>query len=203
MGLVTPHIPLPSASDIVQAINAALAEARRVGVTSVQDMDGSDSATRRQLLRLLQEMARSGKLTLRVRLYFPLGAWSSLAQIGVQVGLGDFWVSIGSLKDFIDGSLGSSTAKMFEPYENEPGSTGIFVTPLGKLRDNILGADKAGLGVAVHAIGDRGNAELLDIFADVAKKNGSRDRRFRIEHAQHLRPQDYQRFAELGVIASM
>src|SRR5205807_2279331 len=182
---------------------AALAEARKVGVTSVQDMDGSGAAIRTKLLRVLQDLKRNGKLTLRVRLYFPLGAWSSLAQVGVEIGFGDLWVSIGSLKDFIDGSLGSSTAKMFEPYENEPGSTGIFVTPLSKLRDNILGADKAGLGVAVHAIGDRGNAELLDIFADVAKKNGPRDRRFRIEHAQHLRPQDYQRFADLGVIASM
>jgi predicted amidohydrolase YtcJ len=92
---------------------------------------------------------------------------------------------------------------MFDPYLNEPGSTGIYVTPLSKLRDNTLGADRAGLQVAIHAIGDRGNSELLDIFADVAKKNGPRDRRFRIEHAQHLRPQDYKRFAELGVIASM
>jgi predicted amidohydrolase YtcJ len=203
MGLVASLIPPPSDPEIIAALRAALAEARRVGVTSVQDMDGSDSATRRRLLRLLQNMAHAGNATLRVRLYFPLGAWNSLAQIGVEIGFGDVWVSIGSLKDFIDGSLGSSTAKMFEPYENEPGSTGIYVTPLSKLRENILGADKAGLGVAIHAIGDRGNAELLDIFAEVAKANGPRDRRFRIEHAQHLRPQDYRRFAELGVIASM
>lgn len=203
MGLVTPHVPPPSDAEIISGLMAALAEARKVGVTSVQDMDGSGSATRAKLLRILQELARKGTLTLRVRLYFPLGAWASLAQIGVQIGFGDFWVSIGSLKEFIDGSLGSSTAKMFEPYLNEPRSTGIFVTPLSKLRDNILAADKAGLGVAVHAIGDRGNAELLDIFAEVAQKNGPRERRFRIEHAQHLRPIDYPRFAKLGVIASM
>src|SRR5439155_5809725 len=186
MGLVAGLIPPPSEAEIIDALRAALAEARRVGVTSVQDMDGSGAATRRRLLRLLQTMARGGQLSLSVRLYFPLAAYSSLAQVGVEIGFGDLWVSIGSLKDFIDGSLGSSTAKMFEPYENEPGSTGIFVTPLGKLRENILGADKAGLGVAVHAIGDRGNAELLDIFAEVRDKNGKRDRRFRIEHAQHL-----------------
>jgi predicted amidohydrolase YtcJ len=203
MGLVAGLIPPPNDPEIIAALRAALAEARRVGVTSVQDMDGSDPATRRRLLRLLQNMAHAGNATLRVRLYFPLGAWNSLAQIGVEIGFGDVWVSIGSLKDFIDGSLGSSTAKMFAPYENEPGSTGIYVTPLSKLRENILGADKAGLGVAIHAIGDRGNAELLDIFAEVGQKNGPRDRRFRIEHAQHLRPQDYRRFAELGVIASM
>src|SRR5262249_11832739 len=203
MGLVASLIPPPSDPEIIAALRAALAEARRVGVTSVQDMDGSDSATRRRLLRLLQNMARTGNAPLRVRLYSPLGAWNTLAQVGVEIGFGDVWVSIGSLKDFIDGSLGSSTAKMFEPYENEPGSTGIYVTPLRKLRENFLGTDKAGLGVAIHAIGDRGNAELLDIFAEVAQKNGPRDRRFRIEHAQHLRPQDYRRFAELGVIASM
>jgi predicted amidohydrolase YtcJ len=92
---------------------------------------------------------------------------------------------------------------MFEPFLNEPDSTGVYVTPPDKLREYILGADKAGISVAVHAIGDRANAELLDIFAEVAKKNGPRDRRFRIEHAQHLRPQDFARFKELGVIASM
>jgi predicted amidohydrolase YtcJ len=92
---------------------------------------------------------------------------------------------------------------MYESFLNEPGNTGIYVTPRSKLLENILEADKAGLGIAVHAIGDRGNAELLDIFAEVAKKNGPRDRRFRIEHVQHLRPEDYPRFAQLGVIASM
>src|SRR5439155_13728849 len=143
-----------------------------------QDMDGSDTGTRKALFGILQNLAKAGKLTLRVRLYWPLASWNSLAQVGVLLGFGDVWVSIGSLKDFIDGSLGSSTAKMFEPYLNEPGSTGLYVTPPGKLRDNILAADKAGLGVAVHAIGDKGNADLLDIFAEVAKKNGVRDRRF-------------------------
>ena len=86
---------------------------------------------------------------------------------------------------------------------NEPASTGVYVTPLSKLREYVLGADKAGLSVAIHAIGDQANAELLDIYAEAARINGPRDRRFRIEHAQHLRPQDYRRFRELGVIASM
>lgn len=203
MGLVAPLVPAPSDGEIVSGLQAALAEARKVGVTSVQDMDGSSPEVRGKLLRILQDLARKGNLTLRVRVHFPLGSWSSLAQIGVMIGFGDFWVSIGCLKDFIDGSLGSSTAKMFQPYLHEPGNSGIFLQPLSKLRDNVLAADKAGLGVAVHAIGDEGNAELLDIFAEVAKRNGPRDRRFRIEHAQHLRPEDYPRFAKLGVVASM
>src|SRR6516162_2645554 len=92
---------------------------------------------------------------------------------------------------------------MFEPFVNEPGSTGVFVTPPDKLRRDITAADRAGLSVAVHAIGDRANADLLDIFADVITANGPRDRRFRIEHAQHLRPVDYARFKEVGVIPSM
>jgi predicted amidohydrolase YtcJ len=103
----------------------------------------------------------------------------------------------------MDGSLGSSTAKMFEPYLNEPDSTGVFVTQPSRMLELAEQADRAGVSVAIHAIGDRANAELLDIFAEVIKRNGPRDRRFRIEHAQHLRPQDYPRFAQLGVIASM
>lgn len=203
MGLVGVLVPRATEGEIAEAIRAALAEARRYGVTSVQDMDGSDAVTRRILLRVLQEMRRSGNLTVRIRLYWPLRSWKGLADVGIAIGFGDEWIQLGSLKDFIDGSLGSSTAKMFEPYRNEPGSTGLFFTPLSRLRDDILAADRAGLGVAVHAIGDRGNAELLDIFAEVGKKNGPRDRRLRVEHAQHLRPQDYRRFAELGVVASM
>src|SRR5262245_61621111 len=203
MGLVSSLVPPATEAEITEALRAALAEAARYGVTSVQDMDGSGDATRRRLLRLLQNMSRNGKLTLRVKLYFPLRAWRNLADVGVLVGFGDVWVQVGSLKDFIDGSLGSSTAKMYEPYLNEPGSTGIYVRPRSRLQEDIEAADAAGLGVAVHAIGDRGNAELLDIFAEVAKKNGPRDRRFRIEHAQHLRPRDYARFKELNVIASL
>jgi predicted amidohydrolase YtcJ len=202
MGLVDRLIPAPSEAEIAEAVRAALDEARRVGVTSVQDMDGSGDATRRKLLRLYQELARSGRLTLRVDLRWPLSEWQKLADLGISRGLGGDWVKIGGLKGFIDGSLGSSTARMFQPFLNEPGSTGIYVTPPARMREYILAADRAGLSVAVHAIGDRANADMLDIFAEVARTNGPRDRRFRIEHAQHLRPADYARFREAGVIAS-
>jgi hypothetical protein len=203
MDLVSRLVPPPSQEEIAEAIRASLAEARRFGVTSVQDMDGSDAATRRALFRIYQQLARSGQLTVRVDLRWPLAEWRSLAQMGVQSGLGDDWLRIGGLKGFVDGSLGSSTARMFEPYLHEPGNTGVWVTPLDRLREQIQGADRAGLSVAVHAIGDRANAELLDVFAEVARANGPRDRRFRIEHAQHLRAQDYPRFKELGVIPSL
>jgi predicted amidohydrolase YtcJ len=203
MGLVERLVPPTTDAEIVEAVRAALAEARQVGVTSVQDMDGSGSRTRRRLFQLYQELARQGKLTLRVDLRWPLADWRSLASLGIEANFGNDWVRIGGVKGFVDGSLGSSTAKMFEPYLNERSSTGVYVTPLNRLREYIEGADAAGLSIAVHAIGDRANAELLDIFTETAKKNGPRDRRFRIEHAQHLRPRDYARFKELNVIASL
>lgn len=103
----------------------------------------------------------------------------------------------------MDGSLGSSTAKMFDPYASDAKTTGVYVTEPDTMRSYIRGADTAGLNVCVHAIGDQANAKLLDLFGDVVKQNGVRDRRFRIEHVQHLRTEDYKRFKELGVVASM
>ena len=203
MGLVDQLIPAPSESEIVEAVKAALEEARREGVTSAQDMDGSDRATRTKLFRLYQDLAKTGQLTTRIDFRWPIAEWKRLADLGAESGFGDDWIKIGGVKGFADGSLGSSTAKMYEPFLNEPGNTGVRVTPLDKMREYILGADAAGISVAVHAIGDQANAEMLDIFAEVAKINGPRDRRFRIEHAQHLRPVDYARFKEVGVIPSM
>ncbi len=203
MSLVERHIPRTTEEEIIDAVRAALAEARQVGVTSVQDMDGSGAATRRRLFRLYQQLARQGKLTTRIDLRWPLADWRSVAALGVEANFGGDWLRLGGVKGFVDGSLGSSTARMFAPYLHEKGNTGVYVTPLNRLREYIEGADAAGLSIAVHAIGDRANAELLDIFTEVAKKNGRRDRRFRIEHAQHLRPRDYARFKELNVIASL
>lgn len=203
MGLVDRLVPPPSDDEIGIALIASLAEARQVGVTSADDMDGSDSATRRKLFRLYQRLARQGQLTTRIELRWPIAQWEDLAKIAVEAGFGNDYVRIGGLKGFMDGSLGSSTAKMFEPFVNEPDSRGVYVTPRDQMQKWVTQADKAGLSIAVHAIGDEANAAILDIFADTAKANGPRDRRFRVEHAQHLRPADIPRFAELGVIPSM
>jgi predicted amidohydrolase YtcJ len=203
MDLLDKVIPESSEAEIVEGVMAALAECRQAGVTSAQDMDGSDAPTRRRLFRLYQQLARNGQMTMRVDFRWPLALWEEVARLGVQADFGNEYVRIGGVKGFMDGSLGSSTAKMYEPFVNEPGSTGVWVTPREKMREWVLAADKAGLSIAIHAIGDRANAELLDIFAEATRVNGPRDRRFRIEHAQHLRPVDYPRFAELGVIASM
>jgi TonB family protein len=118
-------------------------------------------------------------------------------------GHGDEWVQIGGLKAFVDGSIGSHTALMLRPFNDAPTDSGLWVTPADDLYAWTSAADKAGLQVMVHAIGDRAIRTQLDIFARVEKENGARDRRFRIEHAQHLSPPDIPRFAELGVIASM
>jgi predicted amidohydrolase YtcJ len=121
-------------------------------------------------------------------------------------GTGDAWLRFGGFKGYVDGSLGSTTALFFEPYADAPDTSGIFVQdwyPEGTLERRVAGADAARLQVCVHAIGERANAELLDLFARAAKANGPRDRRFRVEHAQHLRKSEIARFGPEGVIASM
>lgn len=203
MDLVSGLIPPPSDEEVAEAVLRALEEARRFGVTSVQDMAGGDAAERLKLLGLYRRLAGSGRLTLRVELRWPLEGYREAARLIEAEGAGDEWVRIGGVKGFVDGSLGSSTAKFFEPYEGRGGYDGLYVTPPARLKELVQGADAAGLSVAVHAIGDRANADLLDVFGQVAKENGPRDRRFRIEHVQHLRPADYPRFAALGVFASM
>jgi len=203
MDLVARLVPEPADEEIVEALQAAMRECARFGVTSVEDMDGSPTATRRRLLAAYQRAAREHKLTVRIGLWWPLAEWQALAQLGVQRGYGNDWVRLGGVKGFVDGSLGSSTAKMFEPYVHEPNNTGVFVTPPARLEQWIRQADAADLQIAVHAIGDRANAELLDIYERVAPGPAARSRRFRVEHAQHLCTGDWQRFGQLGVIASM
>jgi predicted amidohydrolase YtcJ len=203
MGLVGRLVPPPSDDEIVEGVRAALVEIRAAGVTTVEDMAGHDRETQRKLFLLYQKLAREGGLTVRVNLRWPIEQWQELSRYATETQSNNPWVRVAGVKGFMDGSLGSSTAKMYEPYLNEPDSTGVFVTHPSRMLELVQQADQAGVSVAIHAIGDRANAELLHIFAEVIKRNGPRDRRFRIEHAQHLRPRDYARFAQLGVIASM
>ncbi|MBX9624372.1 MAG: amidohydrolase [Gemmataceae bacterium] len=202
-GLVGRLVPEPADDAILEAVLAAQKLAASVGVTSVQDMEGSSPATRRKLFRLLQRLDREGKLTCRIDVRWPIANQRELATLGAEANFGGAFVRVGGLKGFMDGSLGSSTAKMFAPYEGGSPNTGVFVTEPDAMRSLVRSADAAGLSVAVHAIGDEANAALLDLFGEVAKANGPRNRRFRIEHAQHLRPEDYGRFKAIGVVASM
>ena len=203
MDLVGRFIPEPSEAEIREAVRAAQAAFARAGITAVQDMDGNAPETRKLYLRAIQQLAEKGRLTVRIDLRWPIARQNELTALGVTAGFGSEFVRIGGVKGFMDGSLGSSTAKMFDGYTGDPKTTGVWVTEPDAMNRLVASADRAGLNVAIHAIGDRANSDLLDIFAGVAKANGPRDRRFRIEHAQHLRPADVKRFAELNVIASM
>jgi hypothetical protein len=123
----------------------------------------------------------------------------------VKAATGDEWIRIGSLKAFVDGSLGSSTALFFEPYLSDPSTRGLPSDRLasGNLERWAMAADSAGLQLSVHAIGDSANSLLLDLFEKIVRDNPAWDRRLRIEHAQHIHPRDFERFAHLGVIASV
>jgi predicted amidohydrolase YtcJ len=203
MGLVERLIPDAGEEEIAEAVRAAMRACSENGLTSVQDMDGSSPQARRTLLRVLQRLAKAGELTVRIDVRWPIALQQEVANVGAEANFGGEFVRVGGVKGFMDGSLGSSTAKMFDPFVGEPMNTGVYVTDPDRMRAFVRSADKAGLSVAVHAIGDQANAVLLDIYADVARQNGARDRRFRIEHVQHLRPSDYTRFKPLGVVASM
>jgi predicted amidohydrolase YtcJ len=198
MPLVYAVIPEPSDSERDSALAAAMRHAASLGVTSVHDM-GSWAG-----LATYRRARERGALTVRVRAFVPLSTVDRLEEfVEEQGGMGDRWLSWGGLKGFVDGSLGSSTALFYEPYLDTPETRGLIVTPIEELNESIRKADAAGLQVAIHAIGDRANAELLHLYAGLAVERGRRDRRYRIEHAQHLRPEDFRRFAELDVIPAM
>ena len=190
--------PIPSPEQSDSALARALDWAASKGVTSVSAV----SVPWNELAALKRARAR-GALTTRVSVYVPLSEWRRMADTLRADGPGDDRLRVAGVKGYMDGSLGSSTALFYEPYADEPGTRGLLITPEDSLRRWIGGADSAGLQVVVHAIGERANGLLLDIYDSVAKAHGPRDRRFRIEHAQHLRTQDIDRIARLGVIASM
>lgn len=194
-------MPAPGEEEIAEAVRAAMRYANERGVTSVQDMSAEPA-----VLRVYEKLLHAGALTVRISGHQPLADWKRLADIGVTSDFGGDKLHIGGLKGFADGSLGSTTALFFHPYLDAPNTSGLAsagMIPESKMRDRILAADRAGLQVAVHAIGDKANATILDMYELAEKQNGPRDRRFRIEHAQHLRRQDIPRFAALHVIASM
>jgi predicted amidohydrolase YtcJ len=151
-----------------------------------------------------QELERRGTLKTRIYGCTPLADYTRWGNTGIHNAFGDSFVRVGCLKGYADGSLGSTTAWFFEPYLDSPNTSGVPRAEVTHgMQENMIGADKAGLQVMVHAIGDRANSTILDYYERVAKANGNRDRRFRIEHAQHLRQQDIPRFGKLKVIASM
>jgi len=198
LDLIDRAIPPPSPEQRDSALARALAHAASLGVTATAHMSASweDLASYRRF-------ERAGRLTLRVAVYLPLESWRAVADTVRRAGPGDDWVKIGGLKGFMDGSAGSRTAYFFRPYSDSAGYAGLLQHPEADMRTWIGAGDSAGLQIAVHAIGDRANAIILAIYDSVAQAHGPRDRRFRVEHAQHLRPEDIPRFGKLGVIPSM
>ncbi|HEX8118741.1 MAG TPA: amidohydrolase, partial [Pyrinomonadaceae bacterium] len=198
MSFVWKVVPGASFDEKLDAARQASAHAAAHGVTSVQDMSAGDD------VGVYQTLLDRGELKTRVYAVSPLPDWQRLGRVGVRRAFGGDMLRIGGLKGFADGSLGSTTALFFEPYLDAPNTSGLgdgFAE--GEMQKFVEGADRAGLQVLIHAIGDRANDGILTIYERVEKQNGERDRRFRIEHAQHLRPQDIQRFARDHVIASM
>lgn len=198
MALVKVRIPDPTPEQRRKGIELVLENVARNGVTSVQDY--SEWADFQTYLQLKEE----GKLTVRITEWLPFNSsLDDLQNMRAQGGTKDPWLKTGALKAFTDGALGSRTAAMLEPYSDDPSTSGILTNDPEKLTAMAIQRDKAGFQLAFHAIGDRANRIALDVFEAVAKANGKRDRRDRIEHAQIVAPMDFARFAELHVIASM
>jgi predicted amidohydrolase YtcJ len=197
MGYINKVIPEPSWAEKMEFAAAATEHAASLGVTSVTDVSGGTD------IGIYHELIRQGKLKTRIYGCSPLADYKRWQQTGVRFAFGSPMLRVGCLKGYADGSLGSTTAWLFEPYLDDPKTTGLAGEDIPQTAGLVDGADKAGLQINIHAIGDKANATILDIYEKTIKENGARDRRFRIEHAQHLREQDIKRFGTLKVVASM
>jgi predicted amidohydrolase YtcJ len=197
--LVERHVPEPTPVQVRRGVRAALELAARTGVTSVQT---SASATD---VRVYQELLEADSLSVRVYAWHPLTHENIRAfrRLGITAGFGDEWLRVGMLKGYTDGTLGSRTASMLEPFHDDPRTRGLAQYTDAQLDSLVTAADAAGLQVILHAIGDAGNRQALDAFERAARRNGPMERRHRVEHAQVLDREDIPRFAKLGVIASM
>ncbi|MFZ6801000.1 amidohydrolase [Undibacterium sp. Di24W] len=194
-------MPEPSTEKRLRTIRSGMQFAAQMGVTSLQDMNPPYADIAAYAI-----LAESGELTSRMYLAPMLLQGEDIIKIGIRRAFGSDYLRLGALKAYSDGSLGSSTAYFHEAYLDAPHTRGLLAAemqPIEGMRERMIKADKAGLQLCIHAIGDDGVSAILDLFEDVVKENGSRDRRFRIEHAQHLAQKDFARFAALGVIASV
>ena len=200
MGLVYNVIPQPTPAELDEAFQRAMEHALSLGVTQVHDMGSYGGWTDRATY---ERAYKNNKLNIRIYSFASINTWQLLSQYIIKNGRGDDMLRWGGLKGFVDGSLGSTTAWFYTPYLDAPNTTGLQVTDTISLRKWIIAADAAGLQVATHAIGDRANDWLLEAYAEAVKQNGEKDRRFRIEHAQHLTPAGIKNFGLQHVIPSM
>jgi len=194
MNLLLDKIPPMTTTQKEQSFKAAQAYFLSNGVTSVHDVDSTESYA------TAIKFKTAGDLAIRVYAIKPLYKWQQLTNITNQA---DKWVKQGGVKGFVDGSLGSHTAAFHDHYTDQTGDKGYFIFDTEDLYQWISEADKANLQITTHAIGDNAIHSLLNIYERIIEENGKKDRRLRMEHVQHLAPADIARFAELGVIASM
>ncbi|UCH65350.1 MAG: amidohydrolase [Ignavibacterium sp.] len=206
--LVDPLVSEPTEEDYIEAGLAALNEFRKYGITSIQDITynytGDDNRPLSDL-ETYQQLEKQNKLTCRIYSIIPFEYYKEFKEIKAQYNFSDSKIKLGSLKAYVDGALGSRTAWFFEPYIDDSTNYGIpydIITD-GSLKEWVLDADKKNLQLCVHAIGDRANDYLLDLYKQIKDENPEWERRFRIEHAQHLQPDDMKRFSDIGVIASV
>jgi predicted amidohydrolase YtcJ len=194
-------VPPLSPQQRLQAVQRALAHAASLGVTSVQDMnpDYADIA-------IYSELLQRAELTTRIYAAPLITGVDDQVKIGIRHSFGGPYLRIGAVKAYADGSLGSGTAYFFDPFTDQPGSHGLLsdqMQPLSLMRERMMKADAAGLQICTHAIGDRGISTILDLYGEIEHAHGGGDRRWRIEHAQHMAETDFDRFARLHVIASV
>ena len=206
INLVRQVIPPPNEEHTTQAIRNALAGLHRLGLTGVHDFRIMGGADGPPAFSAYQRLNAAGELALRVWMDLSGERLDEAIALGLRSGFGDDQLRIGHVKYFSDGSQGARTAWMLEPYE-DTGKTGLPLTPMDQIAHSVQRADQAGLAVAVHAIGDRANRELIDVFEEVLKKRHNGDDLpavpHRIEHVQNIRPEDILRLAKLGVVASV
>jgi predicted amidohydrolase YtcJ len=198
MGLVSEKIPPPSAAQRRKAAELALQDAARSGITSAQDnSDWEDFLT-------YEQMEKEGKLTLRIAEWLPFDApVEQLVKMRQHHSAKDPMLHTTMLKGFMDGSLGSRTAAMLAPYTDDPKNSGIPRYEQDKLNSMAAERAKDGFQLGFHAIGDRGARMALDAFTYAIQKSNKKNLRFRIEHDQVIAPEDFKKFKDLGVIASV
>jgi predicted amidohydrolase YtcJ len=183
--------PRVAEADLLNAIH----HAHQVGLTGIHNVEGANA------LRAFQSLRAQDKLTLRVTHMIPAENLEHAIAVGLQTGFGDEFLRMGGVKIFADGSLGSQTAWMLEPFEGQPENRGLATTPPEEIERLARLAANAGIMVATHAIGDRAIREVLNVYEKLRREGFNTT--FRIEHAQHLHPADIPRFRALNVIASM
>jgi len=209
MNLVLSCIPEVSIDRRREALVRASNHALMRGVTTVVDFGryfpgASPDLPWEDFSEVYRWADISGQMKIRVCVFFPMNAWSRLQDLIHEKGRKlSQWLYLGGVKAFADGSLGSNSALFYESYVDDPQNCGLQLTDMERLLNMTVESDKSGLQVAIHAIGDRANDLILDMYKSVVATNGMRDRRFRIEHAQHLAPGTVGRFGEERIVASM